>query len=187
MKKYVVLVSVFLMFIILCSCGKSTQENGTQQSSENVNNATVSANEISGGKVYDSTEAFTYELYDDGIIITEFKNYDFVEYDSIIIPKEIDGHSVIGIGSEEKSYYVMGAVFGNCEIVIPDTVRFIGIEAFTGCDGVTKISGGEGVRRICDYAFMNCVNLKEISFLNSVDSIAENAFVGCTAWEESHS
>ena len=45
---------------------------------------------------------------------------------------------VVGIGDDKKDYYVFGAVFGNCEVVIPDTVTYIGDYAFYGCKRISK-------------------------------------------------
>ena len=128
-------------------------------------------------KIYDSTEAYTYMEVDGGLTITDFKNYDYIEYDKIIIPSMLDGKKVVGIGDSEKDYMVFTAVFGKCEIVVPDTVTFIGDNAFSGSDGLSKLSGGTNCKTIGQYAFMNCINLEEI---------AENAFAGCTTWKANH-
>ena len=99
----------------------------------------------------------------------------------------LDGKKVVGIGDDKKDYYVFGAVFGNCEVVIPDTVTYIGDYAFTGAKGLVKLSGGENCKKIGEYAFMNCVNLAEVTFLDNVTDLADNAFAGCTKWESLHS
>ena len=101
--------------------------------------------------------------------------------------RDIDGKKVVGIGDDKKDYYVFGAVFGNCEVVIPDTVTYIGDYAFTGAKGLVKLSGGENCKKIGEYAFMNCVNLAEVTFLDNVTDLADNAFAGCTKWESLHS
>lgn len=138
-------------------------------------------------KIYDSTEAYTYMDVEGGIAITEFKNYDYIEYDKIIIPDSIDGKTVVGIGKfTEGGYIVFGAVFGKCEVVIPDTVKYIGEEAFNGSEGLVKLSGGKNCKTIGKYAFMNCENLSEITFIDTVTDLAENAFAGCTTWKANH-
>lgn len=45
--------------------------------------------------IYDSTEAFNYSEVDSGISIIGFTNYDYVEYDKIIVPSEIDGKKLL--------------------------------------------------------------------------------------------
>lgn len=155
-----------------------------------VKNRIISFGNSSSNKkelIYDSTEAFNYSEVDSGISIIGFTNYDYVEYDKIIVPSEIDGKKVVGIGDDKKDYYVFGAVFGNCEVVIPDTVTYIGDYAFTGAKGLVKLSGGENCKKIGEYAFMNCVNLAEVTFLDNVTDLADNAFAGCTKWESLHS
>lgn len=183
-------ISVFLMLAILltlCACSKDSNSNKIPEES-NIENtsAQIEKEEL----IYDSTEAFTYSEVDNGIIITEFKNYDYVEYDKIIIPASIEGKKVIGIGAlkDTDTYYgyVFGAVFGNCEVVIPNTVEYIGGMAFVGADGLVKLSGGENCTKIGEYAFMNCENLEEITFIDNVSVLADNAFAGCTKWNSKH-
>lgn len=171
---------------IATGCGNSkNNDNKTKENSTSSNN-----NSTSTELIYDSTEAFDYSEVDGGIIITYFKNYDYIEYDKIIIPESLDGKTVIGIGTLDQSdiYYgnVFSAVFGNCEVVIPDTVTYIGGEAFQNAKGLVKLSGGENVKTIGEFAFMNCENLKEITFIDNVTDLADNAFAGCTKWNSIH-
>ena len=120
-------------------------------------------------KIYDSTEAYTYMDVEGGIAITEFKNYDYVEYDKIIIPDSIDGKTVVGIGKfTEGGYIVFGAVFGKCEVVIPDTVKYIGEEAFYACTGFSgTLSLPEGLKSIGREAFRN-TQITEVVIPNTV-------------------
>ena len=179
MKKYSIILMIVLFVLVLSACGNTTKNSGN-------------TSEISGKEelVYDSVEGFDYSDVEGGIIITYFKNYDYVEYDKIYVPEEIDGKPVIGIGAKEKdeTYYgsVFTAIFGECEIIIPDSVRYIGGESFTGAGGLVKLSGGKNCKEIGEYAFLNCYNLKEITFLSNVTDLADNAFAGCTAWEANH-
>ena len=157
--------------------GKTADDNSTSS-----NNNSASTKEL----IYNSTDAFDYSEVDGGIIITYFKNYDYTEYDKIYIPSEIDGKKVIGIGALKNidTYYgkVFSAIFGNCEVIIPDTVTYIGGKAFQDAKGLVKLSGGKNVKTIGEYAFMNCENLQEITFINNVTNVSDNAFAGCTKW-----
>ena len=189
MKKIMISLLAVIMTMSICACGNDTNTS----SKESTAKSSASASNNSSNKkdlIYESTETFDYSEVDGGIIITYFNNHDYVEYDKIIVPREIDGKKVVGIGSLEKTdiYYggVFSAVFGNCEVVIPDTVTYIGGEAFTGADGLVKLSSGENCKKIGEYAFMNCVNLAEVTFLDNVTDLADNAFVGCTKWESMH-
>ncbi len=189
MKKIMIGLLAVIMTMSICACGNDTNTSSKESKTE----SSVSASNDSLNKkelIYDSTEAFDYSEVDSKIIITAFNNYDYVEYDKIIVPSEIDGKKVVGIGSLKKTdiYYgrVFDAVFGNCEVVIPDTVTYIGGGAFEGAKGLTKLSGGENCKKIGDDAFMNCVNLSEITFIDNVTDIGNNAFGGCTKWKSLH-
>lgn len=189
MKKVLILFSIIILMFSVCACNNektNSESQATGISSAEENNDAVLKNEL----VCDSVDAFRFSDVDDGVMITEFINDDYVEYDKIIIPDSIEGKPVVGIGAldEDDVYYgrVMGAVFGNCEVVIPNTVTYIGGEAFNGAKGLVKLSGGENCKAIGEHAFMNCVNLSEITFINNITDLADNAFTGCTKWEENH-
>lgn len=189
MKKGLILFLIITLMFSVCACNNekaSSVLKTTGSTAVDVNNDSVQKEEL----IYDSIDAFDFSDVDDGVIITYFKNYDYVEYDKIIIPQRIEGKDVVGIGALEETdtYYgrVFGAVFGNCEVVIPDTVTYIGGEAFQGAKGLTKLSGGENCKIIGEHAFRSCVNLSEITFLDSVTDLADNAFVGCTKLESNN-
>ena len=186
MKKIMISLLTVIMTMSICACGNDTNtssKESTAKSSASASNDSSNKKEL----IYDSTEAFNYAEADGGIIITNFTNYDYVEYDKIIVPSEIDGKKVIGIGNwDEQSHRVFGAVFGNCEVVIPSTVKHIAGMAFEGAKGLVKLSGGENCKKIGEYAFMNCVNLAEVTFLDNVTDLADNAFAGCTKWKSLH-
>ena len=175
------LVCGILVLGLATGCGNSKTTDNDNQSKDNStssNNNSASTKEL----IYNSTDAFEYSEVDGGITIIEFKNYDQIKYDKIFIPSEINGKKVIGIGDSERDYNVFGAIFGNCEVVIPDTVEYIASMAFNGAKGLVKLSGGENVKTIGEYAFMNCENLQEITFINNVTNVSDNAFAGCTKW-----
>ncbi len=177
----VVLALVITIVVLVLKQGSNntttpnTPTTGTENNINNSSNNNTQKNEL----IYNSTDAFDYDEVEGGIIITHFKNYDYVEYDKIIIPTEIDGKTVVGIGDLNESHRVLGAIFGNCEVVIPSTVTYIGGMAFNGANGLVKLSGGENCKTISEYAFMNCENLSEITFLDNVTDIADNAFIDC--------
>ena len=119
---------------------------------------------------------FEYEEIDEGIAIIRFKNNDNIEFDKIVIPDSIDGKKVIAIGRKYTDDRVMQSVIGNCEVVIPKTVKFIGPWSFSNSNGVTKVSGGENVEAIYGKAFYKCSNLSEVTFLNKVKWFSDSAF-----------
>ena len=69
---------------------------------------------------------------------------------------------------------------GNDEnIIIPDVVTEIGINAFYNCYNITTINIPNSVTRICDYAFYNCESLSSITIPNSVNEIGMETFAFC--------
>lgn len=49
-------------------------------------------------------------------------------------------------------------------VVIPDSVGFIGPSAFSSCGGLTNVTIGTGVTRIGSYAFRYCSRLVTVVF-----------------------
>jgi hypothetical protein len=65
-------------------------------------------------------------------------------------------------------------------ITIPDSVTYIGYEAFSGCTGLTSVTIGNGVTSIGDSAFSGCTGLTGVTFQAKIPSknFAQNAFDG---------
>lgn len=189
MKKIVIAV---LLISICCffGCAKtegSQTDNTTQVNSGTIeNDKTEAQNTADGLLIHNDSSAYEYAEVEGGIEIVAFNNFDYIEYDKIIVPAEIDGKNVIGIGSKENPVRVMDAIFGNCEVVIPSTIEYIAKEAFNGAKGLVKLSGGENCKEFEENAFFGCINLKEITFIDSVEVIHEWAFAACTTWHELH-
>lgn len=59
------------------------------------------------------------------------------------------------------------------ELVIPDDVSEIKKCVFSGCDGLTSITIGNGVTSIGDYALENCTNIVSITSLIPADKLFE--------------
>ena len=128
------------------------------------------------GHRYAVGNGFTEEVYfatselDDGSLrITGY--IDNLSSVSLIIPSEINGKQVTGIG---------GQAFEGCtgleNITIPDSVTEIGLEAFSGCTSLTNITIPDSVTSIGRYAFSGCTSLTSITIPNSVTSIGKYAF-----------
>ena len=64
------------------------------------------------------------------------------------------------------------------EIVIPDSITYIGDRAFSGCEKLTKAVIGKGVTSIGVEAFFDCA-LTEILLSDGVTDIGRMAFSGC--------
>lgn len=190
MKKILVVILGLLILGLFVACGNDN--NAEFNSTEPTYNTNNDYSEPSGnimptqneGLIYDSTDLYVYEDYEDGIIITGFENYSLIEYDKIIVPSYIDGKKVVGIGSLKNEVRAFSYVCGDCEVVIPETVEFIGTYAFFYARGLSKVSGGANCKTIGEVAFGYCEKLKEITFISSVENVAPNTFDGCVSYNQ---
>lgn len=66
-------------------------------------------------------------------------------------------------------------------IVIPDSVKRIGKNAFSGCYNLVSVSLSNSLRSIEEETFQNCSHLTNIIIPNSVTEIKKGAFAGCFA------
>lgn len=65
-------------------------------------------------------------------------------------------------------------------VELSDNVRMIANGAFNGCDNLTTVKGGKGLKKIGLNAFVECTGLSDISFAESAEQIGRSAFSGCT-------
>lgn len=65
------------------------------------------------------------------------------------------------------------------EVVFPDSLRFIGKNAFSDCYGLWKAEIGSNVTIINDGAFSNCRSLKSVVIPDSVNYLGSEAYKGC--------
>lgn len=109
-----------------------------------------------------------------GIII---KNA-IVAGDSLVIPSEINGKPVTGIG-----YECFFKEAGIKSIVIPGSVKVIGERAFGSCTSVESLTIEDGVEKIESWAFHR-VPIKELVIPGSVSEIGKWAFAECENLEK---
>lgn len=64
------------------------------------------------------------------------------------------------------------------DVVIPEGVKEIANQAFTGCKGLASVTIPEGVRKISHYAFGEC-SIQSVTIPKSVQSIESDAFCEC--------
>ena len=151
---------------------------------------TVTASWIDAKEVYDRRPDG-----DGGVFITGVKD----EYATMKIPSFIDGVKVVGIDDEVFHDITSETVK---KIIVPETVTYIGNNAFNGCSGInieingaltfigecafndcdmlTKVGFGEGLVTIPPEAFSGCISLKELRLPASLSLVDENAFEDCT-------
>lgn len=66
-------------------------------------------------------------------------------------------------------------------ILIPNSIKSIGINAFENCSNITEITIPEGVTLIGNNTFKGCVKLASATLPTSLESFGANAFAGCTS------
>lgn len=80
---------------------------------------------------------------------------------------------------EERIEYREFADKGELEsIVIPGTVKIIGIRAFENCKGLKSVELCEGIETLRDYAFAGCERLRSIRLPASLKDVNGRAFSG---------
>ncbi len=70
------------------------------------------------------------------------------------------------------------------DVVIPDGIKQIGMNAFMYCKSLTGVTIPDSVTAIQSFAFAECVNLTNVTIPDSIKSISRGAFIGCTALRE---
>ncbi len=118
---------------------------------------------------------FWYSIENNEATIEEYSGNE----DAVIIPSEIDGYSVTGIG--RYAFSDCGNLF---RITIPSSVTRIGDGAFQYCKRLSRLSLSDGLISIGDGAFEGCKNLNSLVLPDSVSEIGYEAFNN-TAWYNS--
>ncbi len=112
----------------------------------------------------------TYSVADDGVEITGCNDGG----EELIIPEMIQGFPVTAIAAS--------AFNGNLtlkSVTLPDSMVYIGINAFQFCSNLENIDFGNGLQIIVDYAFQDCKSLKELNLPASLNRIGMHAFMNC--------
>lgn len=112
--------------------------------------------------------AFEYVNVDGGYMISKCSA-------SIItkIPAVVNGVAVVAIGENAFTSFT-----GIDDLVIPDSVKSIGKNAFYGC-AASSITLPKNLRTLGEGAFTDCRNISEIKLPDSLTEIPESAFRRC--------
>lgn len=129
---------------------------------------------------------------EDTAIITKYSGSE----EELIIPEELDGYAVTGIG--EAAFYegkmtsvvipegvgsIGEAAFSGCELLtavtLPESLESTGISAFSHCIVLENVVIPEGVKKIDIASFADCYELREITLPDGLESIGDSAFASC--------
>lgn len=151
--------------------------------------STAQSTLVDGTKnVYKTDDGFIYCVFDSG----ECDVMDYEGSDSdITIPKEFDGHKVIGISKAIADYaepddddsgdYIEPAFLNNKtikKVTINAEIEYLDTSAFTGCTELEKVVLPDSVTYIAKACFRDCPKLKSINIPKKLDAIGDRF-----AWE----
>ena len=88
----------------------------------------------------------------------------------LIVPSFIDGKAVVGI--KANGFYECAGLTG---LILPDTVEYIDVNAFEGCEKLTRVRWSAGLRKINSGAF-DCTGLETLVLPEGVTFLGGNAF-----------
>ena len=129
-------------------------------------------------------ELFRWKKQEDGtLVITGYKGTS----DVIYVPAKIGRSAVTAIGKRaftkvaklDGKQYITSPEFQPRKIVLPDGIKHIWEQAFTGCNKLESINIPDGVTDIADKAFTYCHSLTEAVLPASVTVIGDGAFSNC--------
>lgn len=118
------------------------------------------------------SEGLEYTLLPDGTYSVSGGdlNSDGIE---LVIPSEFNGKAVTAIGDFGFRGLWMESV------TLPDSIKNIGIGAFSFCSELSSVTLPEGLTVIRENTFRGCTDLQTASLPNSVRLIEKSAFRGC--------
>ena len=171
MKKFLIFtLSLVFMFIVFSACDKN------QLKTENNATPTSESQSDSQNKEIPVFNGFYYQEIGSKVILTGYNRPDDFAGDVLEIPSEINEKPVIGIGYKYHSNYTLFNIDGIHEIIIPDSVTYIGEDTFLLKPELQKVRGGNGVKEVGYSAFSNDANLAEVEFLDTVEWFHSSAF-----------
>lgn len=113
---------------------------------------------------------FEYTVGDEYVTITKYIGSDT----EVVVPHTIEDKEVREIGSMA---FMDNANVTN--IVLPNCVKTIGMEAFHWCYSLEYVNIPDGVTKLDYYLFSGCSKLAKIAIPNSVTHIDLDCFFGC--------
>ncbi len=101
----------------------------------------------------------SYTITDGQAVITDCDQ----SVKSISIPATIEGYSVTAIED-----YAFAYCYSLEEVIIPEGVKSIGLEAFYNCQSLKKVTLPVSIDTIEDYAFSGCYELSDVYYAGSI-------------------
>lgn len=110
---------------------------------------------------------FGFEKREDGLVITAYKGFENIAE----VPEKIGKDTVVAIGDNAFSPFVPRAQNKEarrtlCQVILPETIREIGKNAFYNCSCLDSVVIPSSVEKIGDRAFDSCKNLSSIGIPN---------------------
>ena len=130
----------------------------------------VAVGGVFGFYKYNKTDFYFEEAEEKGSIVINSYIGKSVNID---IPEKIRGKKVVAVGQgafEDKKIK---------SVIIPDTVKEIGMAAFKGCTELESVTIKGGVESIGENAFNNCDKLTEFTFPAELKTIGSLPFADC--------
>ena len=135
------------------------------------------AEKLAVGKSFFTSRGKFYIILENEV---KFENYDNRNAVDIVIPSTV---SYLGKNFVVTELKVHAFEFCNNlkSVVIPSTVRKIGVSAFSGCKSLESVVIPNSVEIIESNAFHYCESLKSVILPNSLKKIGNGAFSWCTS------
>ena len=131
---------------------------------------------------YDMDAPRYYEVRDRDSLFSirynrEYEGYEVYQYDGKVMPKKLDvpdtyhGEPIVSVGKQFISYETNVR-----EVVLPDSIKKIDMNAFEGCTALTAINIPPETEAIEPFAFFGCTALQNIT-ANGRIRYRDNAFI----------
>lgn len=135
-----------------------------------------------------------------------------LETEEIRVPNNISGKKVIGIGNKKISDEKYEGAFEGCpssvkriiipegveeiepgtfsdsisiqNVLLPESITYIGNAAFSHCEGLTDIALTGGIKELRGGTFSGCISLETAELPEGLTYIGQQTFGGCTSLEK---
>ena len=126
----------------------------------------VGSNVLFGTMIYNDSSNWQNDIFYVDNILLEVK-------------KSVSGTCSIKNGTTAIACSVFSEHSGLTKVIIPDSVKVIGMGAFYFCENLKTVTVGKGLTRIEEAAFYECENLTGLTLPDGVTYIGEDAFCRC--------